>query len=86
MLEMTTDRGLKKRHKERDDVATTLIFYILYCRSPYGPPQSRPHHFGESVKQGVQLHQSTSSDAVRKSVFHAEAVAAWIFGGESPKF
>lgn len=87
MLEMTTDGGPRKRRKEWDDVAiTTLISYIAYCRNPYGLPESRPCHFGESLKHSIRLHQSTSSDAVRKSIFHPKAVAAWGFGGESPEF
>ena len=86
MLEMTTDRSPRKQCKEWDDVATMTLVYIVYCRSPYGLPQSRPCHFGESGKHSARLHQSTSSDVARKSIFHPEAVAAWIFGGESPKF
>jgi len=58
MLEMTTYRGPRKRGKEWDDVATTLISYSVYCRSPYGLPQSKPAHFGDPVKHDVQLRQS----------------------------
>lgn len=80
MLEMTADGGPRERRKEWDVVATiTLISNIVYCRSPYGLPQSRPCHFGESPKHCIWLHQPTISDAVRKSIFHPEAVAAWIF-------